>query len=191
MGAPAVERAEPEHELPQLERLGEVVVGAELEPGGLVVEPVGGGEHEDRHAAAGGDDASGDLVAGRAGDVAVEDGDVVGVDAQQLQRGVAVTGDVGGDRLQAQAVADGLGQIGLVLDDQHTHTSSMLRAGTYRRHIENRIRAGNTALSRLAACPTASQHESMPSATPQRMPQRMGSGSSSSVAGAPGARMLR
>ena len=43
----------------------------------------------------------GDLVAGGAGDVAVEDGDVVGVDAQQFQSGVTVTGDVGGDRLQA------------------------------------------------------------------------------------------
>jgi hypothetical protein len=31
----------------------------------------------------------------------VEDGDVVGVDAQQLERGVAVTGDVCRDRLQA------------------------------------------------------------------------------------------
>ena len=137
VGAPAVERPEPEHELAQLERLREVVVGAELEPGGLVVEPVGGGEHEDRHAAAGGDDALGDLVAGRPGDVAVEDGDVVGVDAQQLERGVAVAGDVCRDRLQAQAVADGLRHVGLVLDDQHTH-APMLRAGAYRRHIENR-----------------------------------------------------
>ena len=85
----------------ELERLGEVVVGAELEPGGLVVEPVGGGEHEDRHAAAGGDDAFGDLVTGGSGDVSVEDGDVVGVDAQQLQSGVAVTGDVCRDRFQA------------------------------------------------------------------------------------------
>ena len=87
----------------------------------------------------------GDLVAGRSGDVAVEHGDVVGVDAQQLQRGVAVTGDVGRDRLQAQAVADGLCHEGLVLDDQHTHPP-MLRAGAYRRRIENRIRAGNTTL---------------------------------------------
>jgi hypothetical protein len=38
VGAPAVERSEPEHELLELERLREVVVGAELEPGGLVVE---------------------------------------------------------------------------------------------------------------------------------------------------------
>ena len=36
----------------------------------------------------------------------------------------------------------------------------MLRAGTYRPYIENRIRADNTTLSRLPACPTASQHES-------------------------------
>jgi hypothetical protein len=65
---------------------GEVAVGAELEPRGLVVEPVGGGEHEDRHAAAGGDDAFGDLVAGGSGDVAVEDGDVVGVGSAAPER---------------------------------------------------------------------------------------------------------
>src|SRR4029450_8320203 len=65
--APAVECSEPEHELLEFEGLGEVVVGAELETGGLVVEPVGGGEHEDRHAAAGGDDAFGELVPGRGG----------------------------------------------------------------------------------------------------------------------------
>ena len=35
------------------------------------------------------------------GDVPVEDGDVVGVDAQQLQSGVAVTCDVCRDRFQA------------------------------------------------------------------------------------------
>ena len=69
VGAPAVERSQSEHRLSQLERLGEVVVGAELEPDDLVVEPVGGGEHEDRHAAAGGDDPTRDLVTGRAGNV--------------------------------------------------------------------------------------------------------------------------
>src|SRR4051794_26943972 len=69
VGASAVERSESEHELFELERLGEVVVGAELEPGGLVVEAVGGREHEDRYAAAGSDDAFGDLVTGGPGDV--------------------------------------------------------------------------------------------------------------------------
>ena len=36
-----------------------------------------------------------------AGDVAVEDGDVIGVDAQELQSGVAVTRDVRGDCFEA------------------------------------------------------------------------------------------
>jgi hypothetical protein len=98
---PAVERSETKHELQELERLGEVVVGAELEPAGLVVETVGSGEHEDRHAAAGGNDALGDLVTGGSWDVSVEDGDVVGVDAQQLQSGIAVARDVCRDRFQA------------------------------------------------------------------------------------------
>src|SRR6185437_4483870 len=100
VGAPAVEGSETEHELAELERLREVVVGAELEAGGLVVEAVGGSEHEDRHAAARRDDARGDLVAGRSGNVPVEDGDVVRVEAQQLEGGVSVTGEVGRDRLQ-------------------------------------------------------------------------------------------
>src|SRR5205823_5854815 len=99
--APAVECSETEHELLELERLREIVVGAEFKPGGLVIEPVGSGEHEDRHAAAGGDDAFGDLVAGGPGDVAVEDGDVVSVDAQQLQSPTTVMGDVCRDRFQA------------------------------------------------------------------------------------------
>jgi hypothetical protein len=101
VGAPAVERSEPEHEFSEFERLREGVVGAELEPGGLVIETVGSGEDEDRHAAPGSDDAFGDLVTGRSGNVTVEDSDVVGVAGQQFQSGVAVTGDVRCDRFQA------------------------------------------------------------------------------------------
>jgi ATP-dependent DNA ligase len=47
------------------------------------------------------DDAFGDLVTGRCGNVSVEDSDVVGVDPQQLQSAVAVTSDVCRDRFQA------------------------------------------------------------------------------------------
>src|ERR1700684_579344 len=47
-GRPAVrpatiERAQPKHQLAQLERLGDVVVGAETEAGGLVVKAIRGG----------------------------------------------------------------------------------------------------------------------------------------------------
>jgi hypothetical protein len=82
VGSSPIERPEPHHQLAQLERLGEVIVSTKLEAGGLVIEPVSGGEHQDRHPGAGGQDASGNLVAGRPRDVAVEDGEVVGVDAQ-------------------------------------------------------------------------------------------------------------
>ncbi len=118
--APAVECSDSQHEFSELERLREIVVGTELESGGFVVEPVGRSEHENRHTAAGGDDAFRDLVAAGPGDVSVEDRDVVGVHAQQFQRGVAVTRDVGRDCFQAQAIADGFGQIRLVFNDQYT-----------------------------------------------------------------------
>ena len=72
-----------------------------------------------------------DLVAVRAGDVAVEHDDVVLIDRELLERGVAVARDVGGDRLEAQPVADGLGEVELVLDDQHAHAPSLGR-GAYR-----------------------------------------------------------
>src|SRR5262249_26475759 len=106
VGTPAVKRPEAEHEVAKLEWLREIVISAELEPRCLVVETVGGGEHEDRHATVGLDDVFGDLVTSRPGDVSVEHGDVVGVDAQQLQSGVAVTGDICGDRFLAKPIAD-------------------------------------------------------------------------------------
>src|SRR5687767_5429811 len=49
-----------------------------------------------------------------------------------------------------QPIADGFCHIGLVLDDQHTHPW-MLRAGAFRPHIKNRIRAGNTTLLSMMA----------------------------------------
>jgi hypothetical protein len=39
-----------------------------------------------------------------------------------FQGGVAVAGDVGGDRFQPEAVTDGFGQVRLVLHDQHAHS---------------------------------------------------------------------
>src|SRR3954468_18867947 len=45
VATPAVERSESQHELPELERLREVIVGTELETDRLVIETVGRGEH--------------------------------------------------------------------------------------------------------------------------------------------------
>jgi hypothetical protein len=52
--------------------------------------------------------------------------------------------------LQAETIADGLCQIGLVLNDQHTH-APIIRVRAYRQDIENPIRAGNTTLPRMEA----------------------------------------
>ena len=79
----------------------------------------------------------GDLVTGGAGNIAVENGDVIGIDARACPEPSTISGDVGGDRFEAQAISDGFRHERLVLDDQHTHIDSMLRAGTYRQHIEN------------------------------------------------------
>jgi hypothetical protein len=95
-----------QHEFSQIEGLGEVVVGAELEPGGLVVErsaavsmrigmPLPEATMRLAISSAGGPGCRGRGRRCRS------------VDAQQFQRGVAVTGDVGRDRFQAQAIADG------------------------------------------------------------------------------------
>ena len=117
----AAERTQAQHQLAQRERLREVVVGAALEAGRLVVEAVRRREHQDARAGRLGGEVPGDLVAVRARDVAVEHDHVVGVDRELLQRGVAVAGDVGGDRLETQPIADRLGEVELVLDDQHAH----------------------------------------------------------------------
>src|SRR5207248_10947482 len=98
----------------------------------------------------GGDGALGDRIAGGPRYIAGEDGAVAGVDAQQPKSHVTVSGDLCRYRLQTMAIADGVRHEGLVLDDQHAHPS-MLRGAAYRRHIENRVRADNTALSRLEA----------------------------------------
>ena len=111
----------------------------------------------------------GDLVTGGPGDVAVEDGDVVGVDAQQLQSGVAVTGDVGRDRFQAQPIADGLRHVGLVLDDQHTHalnaTSRRISSAYRKPHTCWQHHAALTgSMSRTAAARTTTRRTLRPTA---------------------------
>ena len=130
------------------------------------------------------------------GDVAVEDGDVVGVDAQQLQGGVAVAGDVGRDRLQAQPVADGLGQVGLVLDDQHAHaldaTSRRISSAYRKPHTRRQHRAaltGGMTRTRQSRGPGPPVRCSSPSACrpPRRRSHRLSSAVAPGVGAAVGA----
>ncbi len=108
-----------------MERLWEVVVGAELEPSDAVLGGAGGREHQDhRRVFAGGDELA-ELIAVDAGEVAVEDDDLVWVDVE-LRRGfVAVVGDIRGDPLVAEPFGNPVCVAGHVLDDQDPHLTAV------------------------------------------------------------------
>jgi len=99
----------------------EVVVGPQSEPGDPLGDCGGGGEHQDPGVDAGVHEGRADLVAGDDRQVAVQHHDVVVVDRQPLERGVAVVGHVHGHRLSAQPLGDGVGQQPFVLDNQDAH----------------------------------------------------------------------
>jgi hypothetical protein len=99
VGLAAGQGADPQHEFGDVEGLGQVVVGAQGQAGDPVAGGAGGGEHEDHDRVAGRSDRAADRVAVDAGQVAVQDEHVVGVQVQ-LEGGVrAVAGDIGGDAL--------------------------------------------------------------------------------------------
>jgi hypothetical protein len=68
-----------------------------------------------------GDDRAADVVAMRAGEIPIEEDDVVVGERERFQRGITVEHDVGGDRGLPEACTDRFGQVGLVLGDQDAH----------------------------------------------------------------------
>ena len=119
------------HQLGEAERLGQIVVGAEREPLHDVVEAARGSEHEDLRVRALVVEDTADLVAMRAGQVAVEHDDVVRVHARVEQRAVAVAGDVYGHALPAEPAGDRIGDAPLVLCHQHPHAYSSWPGGCW------------------------------------------------------------
>ena len=80
--------------------------------------------------------AAGDLVAVDAGEVAIEDDDVVVVEPETFQRLGAVADDVGGDRLQPERCLYRLGEEALVFHDQNSHGLSVDRVAS-RSHVSH------------------------------------------------------
>ena len=110
-------RPDPGRELAQAERLGDVVVGAELQADDLVELGVLGGQHDDRHARFGADDAA-DLDARQLGQHQVEQDEVRAL-GTELGQGLAAVG--GGDDPESvgfERVDQRLAQGGLVVDDE-------------------------------------------------------------------------
>ena len=107
-------------------RLGDVVVGAELEPDHLVDLVVLGADHDHRHVG-GLPDLAADLGARDAGQHQVEQHDVGAGAVELRQRIMAGGGDGHLEPLLAEHVGEGIAVALLVLDDQYaTHAVSSL-----------------------------------------------------------------
>ncbi len=124
-GAAAQQRPQPGDEHDERERLGEVVVGADVERVGLVVLAVLGGEHQHRHPAALGAQRLHDPVARLPGQHDVEHDRVVVAGARPGQAVQAVLAEVDGEALRAQPALQGRRERPLVLDHQDAHAGSM------------------------------------------------------------------
>ena len=138
--AAAQQRAQAGEQLLALEGLDEVVVGAGVEALDARLDRVAGGEHEDRDVV-GRAQAPGHLHAVELGQPEVED-DEVGVEGGRLvERRLAVAGDAHLVALQAQRALEHLGDLLVVLDDEHAWVAAgdiHVQTITVRRRVKRR-----------------------------------------------------
>jgi hypothetical protein len=120
-GLPPRDRAQAREQLGKGEGLGEVVVGAAVEPGHAILHGVAGGQHQHRRPDALGAQAPADLEAVDARQHHVEDHGVVGRGLGHPDGVLALDRDVGGQSLLAETAADQARHLHLVLDDEHPH----------------------------------------------------------------------
>ena len=116
----AQHRLDPQHHLPRAERLGHVVVRPELETDDAVDLLALGGQHDEWQRPRAGvalEDAR-HLEPVEPGQHQVEQQEIWGVTADALQGGVAALFQLDVEALFLQVVAEDLGEIGLVLDEQ-------------------------------------------------------------------------
>ena len=99
------------------ERLGDVIVGAELEADDLVDLGVLGGEHDDRHRGLGPEDPA-DLDARQLGEHEVEEDEVGPLGPELRERRAPVGGGDGAIALQLERFDEGLAKGRLVVDDE-------------------------------------------------------------------------
>ena len=128
MGA-AAERPDPGQELTEGERLGQVVIGPEVEAVDPVVHRGGGRQHQDPGRGRARHQARAHRVAVHPGQVAVQHDDVIRGERGDLHGRLAVVGDVDRHALVPQALRDPVGQHLLIFHHQHSHGSIVLLPG--------------------------------------------------------------
>ncbi len=117
----ARERPHARNQLGEVERLREVVVGADPEPLHAVLDRAGGGQHQHPGRLAGRHQRTAYVVAVEERQIAIEHDHVVGDDVRAEQRVLAVVGDVDGHALAAQNGRDRRCQSRMILDHEHPH----------------------------------------------------------------------
>jgi hypothetical protein len=121
--APPQQRADPGEQLVALERLDEVVVGACIEALHARVESVAGGEHQDRHVALGSHPA-GHLHAVELRQPEVEHHRVRLEHVRLVESLLAVAGHAYLVALLVEGTTEHAGDVGVVLDHEHTRASA-------------------------------------------------------------------
>jgi hypothetical protein len=121
--------AQPRQQLAEVERLGQVVVGARVEPGDARFDGITRRQHEDRHVGARRAQLAAHRQAVAARQHDVEDDGVVVVLLALLRRGDAVGRNVDGIRVFAKPFRDESRRARLVLHQQDPHRSSLSFVG--------------------------------------------------------------
>ena len=125
-GGAAAKSADARGQLGEVERLGQVVVGAQPEAVHPVLDRAGRGQHQDPARRPVGRQPPAYLVAVHSGQVPVQHHDVIAGDGQMLERVVPVENDVDGHALAAKPGPDRLGQDLEVFNYQHSHDLFMI-----------------------------------------------------------------
>jgi len=118
--APA-QRDDPGDKLREVERLGQVVVGTQVEPVDPLLGRAGGRQHQNPGPSPAAGQPGADLVPVHRRQVPVEHDHVVGGELGLLQPDRAIVRDVHGHSQVAQALGDRPGHHLVILDNQHPH----------------------------------------------------------------------
>ncbi len=122
----AGERAQAGQQLPEIERLGQVVVGAGVESLHARLDGVSRRQHENRHVGPGGANLAADRQAVAQRQHHVQHDGVVVVLKTLLRRRDAVARDVHRVGRLAQPLRDEAGSVRLVFDQQDPHASTII-----------------------------------------------------------------
>jgi hypothetical protein len=118
---PAIEGLDPRDQLGQGDRLADVVVGAQRQPGHPILDLVGRGQHQDARVGAAIAKPPAEVVAAQSRQPTVEDDDVESVVVEQLDRRLAGGRNLRRDAVVLEPAGECGGELELILDEKNAH----------------------------------------------------------------------